>query len=246
MLNNSWKILTSTPDTQHGDTNTDIHAPCLEVHTPNECNLVYGLLFSQCGLNVSTSVLQSLSKSKTFWSKVFTITRFTEDIALCLSHCSGVQFLPTCSAVKTSFVVYTTSSHDLLCKEHRFATSATHVRGAVVTRPPVVLLQQWCRLSHSVRRDILFGHFVRVPCVHGESGGSRCKAVSFWSEQFTMAVLAVDIVMVVGAVGAVKSFVTACTSETEFMVLLSQSPDFFRKVHLFSTPGALVPTPKPS
>lgn len=57
---------------------------------------------------------------------------------------------------------------------------------------------------------LLFGHFVRVPCVHGESGGSRCKAVSFWSEQFTMAVLAVDIVMVVGAVGAVKSFVTAC------------------------------------
>lgn len=49
---------------------------------------------------------------------------------------------------------HTTSSHDFLCKEHRLATSATHVRGSVVARLPVVLLQQWCCLSHSVRRNI--------------------------------------------------------------------------------------------
>lgn len=54
------------------------------------------------------------------------VLTFTEDIALCLSHCSGVQFLPTCSAVKTSFVVYLQygdihCSEDMIQIKHKFA-----------------------------------------------------------------------------------------------------------------------------
>jgi len=74
--------------------------------------------------------------------------------------------------------------------------------------------------------------------IHGQTSCSTTETVSFRSEFPSVAVLAVDFSLMLGAVGGVKKFVAKTAFEAGFVPLLSTGEPFLSSVHGFAAFGA--------
>ena len=175
----------------------------------------------------------SLTKSEAFWSKLLSIACFAVDFTILISHCGGIELLPTGTAFKACLVPRTSSSHYLLGHVHRLPTS----------RARVWSLGNSGRSRNRGRGEEGLGTSVNTlssTTCHSQCSCPLTISNSFWAKVLPIASFAVDLSLVICDSGGVQLFPAVSAAEA-FLVPHRTSPYYLLShVHSIATAGTVI------